>query len=192
MPSSRRGRDASPGFPVISLMLARRPNAPAAPARRSLVADAGRITSPRRSATLARQAHALPDTWQYGPPRFGDLPRHHDLRRSRRVLDGDRRSLDAGVNFIDTADVYSEGHSEEITGQAIRNSGRPRTDVVLATKVFGPTGRGINDRGASRGHIMDGLKASLRRLGMDYIDLYQIHAFDPVTPVEETLRALED
>jgi len=103
-----------------------------------------------------------------------------------------RRSLDAGVNFIDTADVYSEGHSEEITGQAIRNSGRPRTDVVLATKVFGPTGRGINDRGASRGHIMDGLKASLRRLGMDYIDLYQIHAFDPVTPVEETLRALED
>jgi aryl-alcohol dehydrogenase-like predicted oxidoreductase len=103
-----------------------------------------------------------------------------------------RRSLEAGVNFIDTADVYSEGLSEEITGQAIRNSGRPRTDFVLATKVFGPTGQGVNDRGASRGHIMNGVKASLRRLGTDYIDLYQIHGFDRVTPVEETLRALDD
>jgi aryl-alcohol dehydrogenase-like predicted oxidoreductase len=103
-----------------------------------------------------------------------------------------RRSLDAGVNFIDTADVYSEGQSEEITGQAIRSSGRPRTAVVLATKVFGSTGQGVNDRGASRGHIMDGVKASLRRLGTDYIDLYQIHAFDRLTPVEETLRALDD
>jgi aryl-alcohol dehydrogenase-like predicted oxidoreductase len=103
-----------------------------------------------------------------------------------------RRSLDAGVNFIDTADVYSEGQSEQITGQAIRSSGRPRTAVVLATKVFGPTGQGVNDRGASRGHIMDGVKASLRRLGTDYIDLYQIHAFDRLTPVEETLRALDD
>ncbi|MGH8297677.1 MAG: aldo/keto reductase [Steroidobacteraceae bacterium] len=103
-----------------------------------------------------------------------------------------RRSLEAGVNFIDTADVYSEGQSEEISGRAIRNSGRPRTDVVLATKVFGPTGPGVNDRGASRGHIMNGVKASLKRLGTDYIDLYQIHAFDQVTPVEETLRALDD
>lgn len=103
-----------------------------------------------------------------------------------------RRSLDAGVNFIDTADVYSAGQSEEITGKAIRNSGRPRTAVVLATKVFGPAGPGVNDRGASRGHIMDGVKASLKRLGTDYIDLYQIHAFDRVTPVEETLRALDD
>ncbi|HVC31791.1 MAG TPA: aldo/keto reductase [Steroidobacteraceae bacterium] len=103
-----------------------------------------------------------------------------------------RRSLDAGVNFIDTADVYSEGQAEEITGKAIRNSGRPRTAVVLATKVFGPTGQGVNDRGASRGHIMDGVKASLKRLGSDYIDLYQIHGFDRVTPVAETLRALDD
>jgi len=103
-----------------------------------------------------------------------------------------RRSLEAGVNFIDTADVYSEGLSEEITGKAIRNSGRPRTDVVLATKVFGPTGQSVNDRGASRGHIMNGVKASLKRLGTDYIDLYQIHGFDRVTPVEETLRALDD
>lgn len=102
------------------------------------------------------------------------------------------RALDAGVNFIDTADVYSGGLSEEITGRAIANSGRPRTDVVLATKVFGAVGQGRNDRGASRGHIMDGVKASLKRLGTDYIDLYQIHALDETTPIEETLRALDD
>ncbi|MGC8517413.1 MAG: aldo/keto reductase [Steroidobacteraceae bacterium] len=102
------------------------------------------------------------------------------------------RALDAGVNFIDTADVYSEGLAEEITGKAMRNSARVRTDLVLATKVFGPTGAGPNDRGASRGHIMDGVKASLKRLGTDYIDLYQIHALDQLTPLEETLRALED
>ena len=102
------------------------------------------------------------------------------------------RALDAGVNFIDTADVYSDGLAEEITGKAMRNSGRARTDLVLATKVFGPTGAGPNDRGASRGHIMDGVKASLKRLGTDYIDLYQIHALDQLTPMEETLRALDD
>ncbi len=102
------------------------------------------------------------------------------------------RALDAGVNFIDTADVYSGGLSEEITGRAIKASGRPRTEIVLATKVFGQTGDGPNSRGASRGHIMDGVKASLKRLGTDYIDLYQIHGFDEITPVEETLRALDD
>lgn len=102
------------------------------------------------------------------------------------------RALDAGVNFIDTADVYSEGLSEEITGEAIRSSGRPRSDIVLATKVFGSTGPGYNDRSASRGHIMDGIKASLKRLGTDYIDLYQIHGLDRVTPIEETVRALDD
>ena len=102
------------------------------------------------------------------------------------------RALDAGVNFIDTADIYSEGLSEEITGKAIANSGRPRSDIVLATKVFGSVGEGPNDRGASRGHIMDGVKASLKRLGTDYIDLYQIHGLDPLTPVEETVRALDD
>lgn len=102
------------------------------------------------------------------------------------------RALDAGVNFIDTADVYSAGLSEEITGAALRASGRPRTDVVLATKVYSPMGSGRNDRGASRGHIMDGVKASLKRLGTDYIDLYQIHGTDPITPVEETLQALDD
>jgi aryl-alcohol dehydrogenase-like predicted oxidoreductase len=102
------------------------------------------------------------------------------------------RSLDAGVNFIDTADVYSEGLSEEITGQAMKNSGRARSDIVLATKVYGSVGPGRNDIGTSRGHIMDGVKASLKRLGTDYIDLYQIHGTDPVTPLEETVRAMED
>ena len=102
------------------------------------------------------------------------------------------RALDAGVNFIDTADVYSEGLSEEITGRAIASSGRKRSDIVLATKAFGQTGPGPNDRSASRGHIMDAVKASLKRLGTDYIDLYQIHGFDPITPIEETVRALDD
>lgn len=102
------------------------------------------------------------------------------------------RALDAGINFVDTADVYSEGLSEEITGRALRNSGKARTDYVLATKALGPVGAGVNDRGASRGHIMDAVKASLKRLDTDYIDLYQIHGFDPMTPIEETLRALDD
>ncbi len=102
------------------------------------------------------------------------------------------RALDAGVNFIDTADIYSNGLAEEITGQAIRASGRPRSDIVLATKVFGPVGDGPNNRGASRKHILDGVKASLSRLKTDYIDLYQIHGTDPYTPVEETLGALDD
>jgi len=102
------------------------------------------------------------------------------------------RALDAGVNFIDTADVYSEGLSEEITGRAIVNSGRRRSDVVLATKAHGSVGPGPNDRGASRGHLMDAVKASLKRLGTDHIDLYQIHGLDPLTPVEETVRALDD
>jgi aryl-alcohol dehydrogenase-like predicted oxidoreductase len=102
------------------------------------------------------------------------------------------RAFDAGVNFVDTADVYSEGLSEEITGRAIVNSGRKRSDVVLATKAMGAMGTGPNDRGTSRGHIMDAVKGSLKRLATDYIDLYQMHGLDRVTPVEETLRALED
>lgn len=101
-------------------------------------------------------------------------------------------ALDAGVNFIDTADVYSEGMAEEITGHTLRTCGRPRSALVLATKVFGSTGPGLNDRGASRGHIIDGAKGSLKRLGTDYIDLYQIHGLDQITPIEETIRALDD
>ena len=102
------------------------------------------------------------------------------------------RALAAGVNFIDTADVYSFGQSERMVGQALRNLGVKRSDVVIATKVYGDMGSGPNDKGASRGHIMDGVKASLDRMGLDHIDLFQIHANDPITPVEETLRALDD
>jgi aryl-alcohol dehydrogenase-like predicted oxidoreductase len=101
-----------------------------------------------------------------------------------------RRSLDAGINFIDTADVYTNGESEKTLAQAIANLGIPRNNIVIATKGYGRTGPGRNDIGASRAHLMQAVDASLQRLRTDYIDLYQIHAFDTVTPVEETLRAL--
>ncbi|HKM58916.1 MAG TPA: aldo/keto reductase [Chthoniobacterales bacterium] len=102
-----------------------------------------------------------------------------------------KASIDAGINFFDTADVYSEGESEKSLGQSLKNLNVARKDVVLATKVFGRVGPGRNDVGASRGHIMDAVEASLRRLQTDYIDLYQIHGNDPITPLEETLRALD-
>jgi aryl-alcohol dehydrogenase-like predicted oxidoreductase len=102
------------------------------------------------------------------------------------------RALAAGVNFIDTADVYAGGESERLLGQSLKNLGVARKDVFLATKVYGEVGQGPNDRGASRGHIMDSVQASLERLQTDHIDLYQIHATDTVTPIEETLRALDD
>jgi aryl-alcohol dehydrogenase-like predicted oxidoreductase len=101
------------------------------------------------------------------------------------------QSLDAGINFIDTADVYSGGLSEQITGQALKNLKIARDSVVIATKVFSEMGPGPNARGASRAHILDGVKASLKRLQLDHIDLYQIHGFDPATPIEETVRALD-
>ena len=103
-----------------------------------------------------------------------------------------KSALDAGVNFIDTANVYSNGLSERITGQALKDCGIARHDVVLATKALGPMGDGINDRGASRHHLMNQVDASLERLQLDHIDLYQIHGWDPATPMEETLRALDD
>ncbi|MDB5754353.1 MAG: aldo/keto reductase [Massilia sp.] len=102
-----------------------------------------------------------------------------------------RQAIDAGVNFIDTADVYSGGVAEQITGQALKNLKIPREDVIVATKVFGEAGSGPNARGLSRSHILDGVKASLKRLQLDHIDLYQLHGFDPATPIEETLRALD-
>ena len=102
------------------------------------------------------------------------------------------KAIAAGVNFFDTADVYSFGASEERLGQSLKNLGVARKDVVIATKVFGQMGPGPNDRGASRGHIMDSVKASLDRLQTDHIDLYQIHGNDTVTPIDETLRALDD
>ena len=102
-----------------------------------------------------------------------------------------KASIEAGINFFDTADVYSEGASEKTLGQSLKNLNIARKDVVLATKVYGRVGPGRNDVGASRGHIMDAVEASLRRLQTDHIDLYQIHANDSTTPVEETLRALD-
>ncbi|WP_280562927.1 aldo/keto reductase [Chromohalobacter sp. 48-RD10] len=102
------------------------------------------------------------------------------------------RALDAGINFIDTADVYSQGQSEIITGQAIKNLDVPRDELVVASKVFGETGHGgVNARGMSRYHIMEGIKASLKRLQLDHLDVYQIHGFDPATPIEEAVRALD-
>ena len=102
-----------------------------------------------------------------------------------------KAAIGSGINFIDTADVYSQGQSEEITGQALHNLGIARHDIVLATKAFGETGPGPNSRGSSRVHLIDACKASLKRLKTDHIDLYQLHSFDPATPIEETLRALD-
>jgi aryl-alcohol dehydrogenase-like predicted oxidoreductase len=101
-------------------------------------------------------------------------------------------SLDAGVNFIDTADVYSEGESETLLGGALASLGRPRDQIVIATKVRGRTGPGPNQNGLSRSHILASVDGSLRRLKLDFIDLYQIHGMDRQTPIEETLRALDD
>jgi aryl-alcohol dehydrogenase-like predicted oxidoreductase len=102
-----------------------------------------------------------------------------------------KKSIESGINFFDTADVYTEGESEKILGQSLKNLKIARQHVVIATKVYGRVGPGRNDVGASRGHIMDGIEASLRRLQTDHIDLYQIHGNDLVTPVEETVRALD-
>jgi aryl-alcohol dehydrogenase (NADP+) len=113
------------------------------------------------------------------------------------VLDEDaarpffRRAFDAGISFFDTANMYSDGASEEVLGRAVRDHAK-RDELVIATKVFFPTGPGANDRGLSRKHILAAIDASLRRLGMEYVDLYQIHRFDSSTPIEETVEALHD
>lgn len=120
---------------------------------------------------------------------FGGVIGTLDQKASTKLVE---RSVAAGVNFLDTADAYSAGQSEVMTGQAIRDLGLNRSEIVLATKVFARMGQGVNDIGASRGHIMDGVAKSLDRLKMDHIDLYQIHQTDLVTPVEETMRALDD
>ena len=114
------------------------------------------------------------------------------------VLDEDqsrpliKQALEAGISFFDTADMYSAGASEEVLGRALKDFGPGREELVIATKVFYPMGHGPNDRGLSRKHIMGAIDASLRRLGTDYVDLYQIHRFDSETPIEETLTALHD
>jgi len=102
------------------------------------------------------------------------------------------RSIAAGVNFFDTADVYSFGQSERLLGQSLKDLGVKRSDVIIATKVHGVMGEGPNQRGSSRGHIMDSIDGSLERLQTDHIDLYQLHGTDTVTPIDETLRALDD
>jgi aryl-alcohol dehydrogenase-like predicted oxidoreductase len=102
-----------------------------------------------------------------------------------------KKAVDGGINFIDTANVYSEGWSEELTGQSIRNLGLHRDDLIIATKVRAKMGNGPNDSGLTRKHIIQQAEASLRRLQLDYIDLYQIHSYDPLTPLSETLAALD-
>ncbi|HMX74801.1 MAG TPA: aldo/keto reductase [Anaerolineales bacterium] len=103
-----------------------------------------------------------------------------------------KRALDAGINFFDTADVYSLGESEKITGNVLRHFGVKRENVIVATKVFSTMSEDVNDRGLSRKHIMDSIDKSLKRLQMEYVDLYQIHRWDYNTPIEETMEALND
>ncbi len=122
----------------------------------------------------------------YGTPKW--RPWVLDEEASRPFV---KRALELGINFFDTADMYSDGVSEEVLGRAIKDFAR-REDVVIATKVFYPMGPGVNDRGLSRKHILQAIDASLKRLGMDHVDLYQIHRYDPETPIEETLEALND
>lgn len=108
------------------------------------------------------------------------------------VSDIVKKAVDSGINFIDTANVYSHGQSEELTGQAIKKLGLPRDKLVIATKASGIMSDDINDRGQSRYHLMNSVDASLKRLQTDHIDLFQLHAFDPVTPLEEVMSTLND
>ena len=103
-----------------------------------------------------------------------------------------RTAIDAGVNFFDTANVYSNGQSEAILGQAIDNLGLQRDQIVVATKVHGRMGPGVNEGGQSRAHILSSVDKSLKRLKLDHVDLYQTHGYDPLTPIEETMEALND
>jgi aryl-alcohol dehydrogenase (NADP+) len=123
---------------------------------------------------------------------YGDKKWREWVLEEKGALPFVRRALEAGINFFDTADVYSQGESERILGSTLRQLGTRRESVVIATKLFNPMGEGPNDRGSSRKHILDAIDGSLRRLGMDYVDLYQVHRWDYETPIEETLEALND
>src|SRR6195256_4297829 len=112
-----------------------------------------------------------------------------DEKASRPLI---KQALEGGINFFDTADMYSLGASEEVLGRALKDFGPTRDKIVIATKVYYPVGDEPNQRGLSRKHIMHAIDDSLRRLGTDYVDLYQIHRFDPETPIEETIEALHD
>jgi 1-deoxyxylulose-5-phosphate synthase len=103
-----------------------------------------------------------------------------------------RQAIEAGINFFDTADMYSDGASEEVTGRALKKFGLRREETIIATKVYNPMGDTPNERGTSKKHVRHGIDASLRRLGVDYVDLYQIHRYDETTPMEETMDALTE
>jgi aryl-alcohol dehydrogenase (NADP+) len=126
-------------------------------------------------------------TMTFGSPAW--RPWVLDEEASRPLM---RRALELGINFFDTADMYSRGESEAVVGRALKDFSAPRDQIVLATKAFYPLTDGPNTGGLSRKHLLDAIDASLRRLGVDYIDLYQIHRFDPRTPIEETMLALHD
>src|SRR4029077_9733567 len=123
----------------------------------------------------------------YGSPKWRDW-----VLDEEQSLPFFKRALEAGINFFDTADVYSNGKSEEVVGRALKSCGAKREQIVVATKVCGVMGDSANESGLSRKHILHGIENSLRRLGLDYVDLYQIHRFDPTTPIEETIEALHD
>ncbi len=123
----------------------------------------------------------------YGTPKW--RPWVLDEEQSRPFI---KRALEHGINFFDTADMYSHGVSEEVLGRALRDFGAERDQIVVASKAFFPIKQGPNSGGLSRKHLLDAIDGSLRRLAMDYVDLYQIHRFDPDTPIEETLSALHD
>jgi 1-deoxyxylulose-5-phosphate synthase len=124
----------------------------------------------------------------FGVPDRGAHPWSLDEEASRPLI---RHAVEAGITTFDTADVYSDGTSEEIVGRALADFAQ-RDEIEIATKVHGRMGAGANQAGLSRGHILSGIDASLRRLGTDYVDLYQIHRWDPETPIEETMEALND
>jgi aryl-alcohol dehydrogenase-like predicted oxidoreductase len=138
-------------------------------------------------ATGIRVSRICLGTMTYGSSRW--RPWVLDEEASRPLI---KQAIEAGINFFDTANMYSLGASEEVLGRALHDFGPGREQLVIATKVFYPMGGGPNDRGLSRKHIMAAIDASLRRLGTDYVDLYQIHRFDLETPIEETLEALHD
>ena len=140
----------------------------------------------RLGATGLKVSRLCLGTMTYGTPTW--RPWVLDESASRPFF---KRAIEAGINFFDTADMYSLGVSEEVLGRVLKEYSR-RDDVVIATKVFYPVTEGPNERGLSRRHIFDAIDRSLRRLCVDYVDLYQIHRFDPETPIEETLEALHD
>src|SRR5205085_12542162 len=134
------------------------------------------------SATGVKVSRLCLGTMTYGSSKWREWVL--DEEQSRPFI---RRAVEAGINFFDTADMYSVGKSEEVLGRALKEFGPSRDRVVIATKVFNAMGEDPNQRGLSRKHILHAIDDSLKRLGTDYVDLYQVHRFDPDTPIEESL-----